>query len=62
MWHGIYIKPFEGPDAVPFTTGMQNCIAQSAPLAYYGTLVTILSTIMGRTIGRNLLARQKQGA
>lgn len=41
MQNAIYIKSFEGPDMVPFTAGMWDCIIQMAPLAYYGTWMPI---------------------
>lgn len=50
LWHAICIGPFEGPDAVPFIAGKWNSIIQTALSAYYGTLVPILSTLVGRTI------------
>lgn len=45
-----YIEPSEGPDAVPFTTGMRDRVIQTAPPAYCDTLVPVLSTLVGRTI------------
>lgn len=70
MWHSIYIEPFEGLDTVLFTIGMGDHIIQLALLAYYGTLVPILFTLVGRKIQvatqvvahlREIkLARQKQ--
>lgn len=70
MWHSIYIEPFEGLHAVPFIIVMGDHIIQLALLAYYGTSVPILFTLMGRTIQvatqvvthlREIkLARQKQ--
>lgn len=50
MWHAIYFKPFEGPEVVPCTADMWDCIIQTAPLAYYDTLVPVLSTLVGRTV------------
>lgn len=50
MWHVIYVETFEGPVAVPFSTGMQDHIMQLAPLACCGIWVPILSPLVGRTI------------
>lgn len=57
---------------VPFTAGMWDRIVQKAPSAYYGTLVPVLSTLVGRTIhvasravvdlGEVELARQRRGS
>lgn len=39
MWQAIYVKLFEGLNVVPFTAGMRDHIIQTAPPAYYGTLL-----------------------
>lgn len=71
MQHAIYTEPFEGPDVVPLTTSMQDCIIQTTLPAHYRTLGPILPTLVGRTIqeaaeavadlGKIELARQKWG-
>lgn len=71
MRQAIYIESFEGPDAVPFTTGMRMCIIQMAPPAYYGPLLPVPSNLVGSTsqeatrafvhLGKIELARQKWG-
>lgn len=72
MWHAIYVEPFEGPVAVPFSISMWYHIIQSAPLAYRGIWVPILSPLVGRKIqaatqavahlGKIEPDRQNQGA
>lgn len=56
---------------VLFTTGMWDCIIQKAPPAYYGPLIPVPSTLVGRTVhvaartvvdlGEIELARQRGG-
>ena len=53
-----------------FTVGMRDCVVQTAPLAYLGTLIPILSTKVGNfvhvaqtaaNLGEAELLRQKKG-
>lgn len=50
MQPAIYTEPFEGPDVVRLTTGMQDRTTQITPPAHYGALGPSLPTLVGRNI------------